>query len=77
MKKVIIYIIKIYQRTLSPDTGFLRRFYPYGYCKYSPSCSQYCIDAIEKYGAIHGSFKGIYRIIRCNPWSRGGYDPVK
>lgn len=77
MKKLLISIIRIYQKTLSPDLGWMKRFYPYGYCKFSPNCSQYCIDAIEKYGAIKGSAKGFYRILRCNPWNKGGIDPIK
>lgn len=46
-------------------------------CKFTPSCSQYTKEAIEKYGTIIGSAKGTYRILRCNPFSKGGYDPVK
>ena len=46
-------------------------------CKYIPTCSEYAIQAIEKYGAIRGSVKAIWRILRCNPFSKGGFDPVK
>lgn len=46
-------------------------------CKFNPTCSQYAIDAITKYGVIKGIGKTILRIIRCNPFSKGGYDPVK
>lgn len=46
-------------------------------CKYIPTCSQYALDAIEKYGVIKGSLKAIFRILRCNPFSKGGFDPVK
>ena len=45
-------------------------------CPYFPSCSEYGMEAIEKHGAIKGSFLAIYRILRCNPFSKGGYDPV-
>ena len=45
-------------------------------CKYHPSCSQYAIDAMRKHGLIVGSAKAGWRLLRCNPWSRGGYDPV-
>ena len=45
-------------------------------CKYIPTCSEYAIQAIEKYGVLKGVFLGIWRILRCNPFSKGGYDPV-
>lgn len=45
-------------------------------CKYYPTCSQYGIEAIEKYGALKGSMLAVWRILRCNPFSKGGYDPV-
>jgi uncharacterized protein len=47
---------------------------PAGTCKYHPSCSQYAIDALKKYGLVRGSFKAGWRLLRCNPWSRGGVD---
>lgn len=75
MKKIIIACIRIYQRTLSPDHGWLRIF-PYLGCRYYPSCSEYTIRAIEKYGVIQGCAKGAWRIVRCNPFSQGGSDPV-
>ena len=46
------------------------------HCKYEPSCSEYTKQAIERYGALKGSFLGIKRMVRCNPFSKGGYDPV-
>jgi len=77
MKKILIKIIEIYQKTLSPDYGWIKSLYPVGYCKYTPTCSEYCKQAISKHGAIKGSVMGGYRILRCNPWSKGGEDPVK
>jgi hypothetical protein len=47
---------------------------PEGTCKYHPSCSQYAIDALRKYGLVKGSFKACWRLLRCNPWSKGGVD---
>jgi len=76
MKRALIKIIELYQKTLSPDTGWFRGMYPAGYCKYSPTCSEYGKQAIEKYGVIRGILLGTWRILRCNPWSRGGEDPV-
>lgn len=78
IKKITLKIIKLYQRTISPDHGIIfRHRYPYGYCRFKPTCSQYSYQAIKKYGVIKGSWKGIGRILRCNPWNHGGYDPLK
>ena len=74
IKKLFIAIIRLYQKTLSPDHGYFKKNYPGGYCRYRPSCSEYTVMSIEKYGAVWGSLKGMYRIARCNPWSRGGED---
>jgi len=51
--------------------------YPHGFCKFHPTCSQYTYEAIEKYGVIKGGVMGVWRILRCNPWGKGGEDPVK
>lgn len=69
MKKILIFIIRIYRKFISPLKKPCCRFYP--------TCSQYAIEAINKYGAIKGTGKAIYRIARCNPFCKGGYDPVK
>ncbi|MBI2638230.1 membrane protein insertion efficiency factor YidD [Candidatus Peregrinibacteria bacterium] len=69
-----LWLIRLYQKTLSPDHGFLKALFPHGYCKYSPSCSEYTRLAIEKHGVFFGSTKGFWRILRCNPCSRGGTD---
>jgi uncharacterized protein len=52
----------------------LGRLVPAGTCKYHPSCSQYAIDALRKYGFVRGSLKAAWRLARCNPWSHGGVD---
>ncbi len=67
-KLLFINLIKIYQRFVSP-------FFPSS-CKFSPSCSKYGIEAISKYGFLKGSVLTIKRILKCNPWSKGGYDPI-
>ena len=64
---VIIALVRLYQWTLSPIIG--------RQCRFQPTCSNYMIQAVEKYGAIRGTAKGIWRIVRCNPFCRGGYDP--
>ena len=69
MKMIMIYMIRFYQKYLSPLK--VRT-----HCIYTPTCSQYAIEALEKYGALKGSLLAIWRILRCNPFSKGGYDPV-
>ncbi|PIZ70562.1 membrane protein insertion efficiency factor YidD [Candidatus Peregrinibacteria bacterium CG_4_10_14_0_2_um_filter_43_11] len=64
-----------YQKILSPDhSAWGKSFFPQGYCKYHPTCSEYTRLALKKNGLIVGTFKGIWRILRCNPWSHGGED---
>ncbi len=69
--------IEIYQKTLSFDHGFLKVFYPHGYCRFHPTCSEYSRQAILKYGLIKGGIKGFWRVLRCNPFNKGGEDPLK
>ncbi|OQA53150.1 MAG: putative membrane protein insertion efficiency factor [candidate division WS2 bacterium ADurb.Bin280] len=69
--------IKVYQRFIGGKTGILGYFYPDGVCRFTPSCSQYALEAIEKKGFLRGAAMGAWRILRCNPWSKGGSDPVK
>ncbi|MBQ8221908.1 MAG: membrane protein insertion efficiency factor YidD [Bacteroidales bacterium] len=66
--KLMILLIRIYQLTLSPFIG--------RNCRYTPTCSNYGIEAIRKYGAIKGGWLTIKRILSCNPWGGSGYDPV-
>lgn len=68
LKILIILLIKIYKKIISP-------IFP-STCRYYPTCSSYAIQAIEKKGIIKGTIKAFYRILRCNPFSKGGYDPV-
>lgn len=68
MKHVFIAMIRFYQRHISPLTPPA--------CRYTPTCSQYTLEAIQKYGAIKGTWLGIKRICRCHPWGGSGYDPV-
>ena len=68
MKKILISMIRFYQRYLSPLKSTKRPYYP--------SCSNYGLEAIKKYGAFKGGILALWRIIRCNPFSKGGYDPV-
>jgi putative membrane protein insertion efficiency factor len=66
--KFFIGCIRLYQRFLSP-------LLPPS-CRFTPSCSRYTVEAIQKHGAVRGSFLGAWRILRCNPFGKGGYDPV-
>lgn len=66
LKKIFIGLIRLYQITLSPYMG--------GQCKYYPSCSQYALLSLEKDGVVRGTAKAIWRILRCNPFSKGGID---
>ncbi len=76
-KKLVVSLIRFYQRTLSLDHGPMKERYPHGFCRFNPSCSEYAIQAIEKYGIIKGGFKACWRILRCNPFNKGGNDPLK
>lgn len=69
VKNFLIKLVKLYKKYLSPLKG-------HASCIYTPTCSAYAIEALEKYGAIKGGFLTIWRILRCNPFSKGGYDPV-
>ncbi|WP_231870653.1 membrane protein insertion efficiency factor YidD [Planctomyces sp. SH-PL14] len=64
---ILIGLVRIYQWTLSPIMG--------RDCRFQPTCSHYFIGAVNKYGAVRGAVKGIWRICRCNPWGGSGYDP--
>ncbi len=72
MKKFLIYVINWYQKHISIWLTSKQIN-----CKYYPTCSEYTKQAIDKYGALKGAFLGIKRILRCNPFSKGGYDPLK
>jgi putative membrane protein insertion efficiency factor len=76
MRRFFLLLIRAYQKTLSPDHGMTRFWFPHGYCRFHPSCSQYGHDAIARYGVVRGGIKAAYRIVRCNPWNPGGHDPV-
>lgn len=68
MKKIFLSLLKIYQKIISP-------LFPPS-CRYYPTCSEYSVQAIKKHGVLKGLIKSIWRILRCNPFSKGGYDPI-
>lgn len=68
MKKLLLLLIDIYKKGISPFTS--------SKCKYYPTCSEYAHQAIDKHGVFKGAGKAIWRLLRCNPFSKGGVDPV-
>jgi len=83
IKRVLLSAIRLYQSYLSLDTGLLgsigrklRLRSEYPICIYQPTCSEYMYQAVSRYGIIYGLWLGVWRIIRCNPWHKGGWDPV-
>ncbi len=68
MKKLFINLIRFYQKHISAHTAPA--------CRFSPTCSQYAIEALERFGVIKGGLLAVWRILRCNPWGGHGYDPV-
>ncbi|HEX7008921.1 MAG TPA: membrane protein insertion efficiency factor YidD [Phycisphaeraceae bacterium] len=68
LSRLLIFLVYLYRGTLGPFLG--------GHCRYVPTCSQYMIDAIQRYGAWGGLWRGLRRIARCHPWGGSGYDPA-
>lgn len=69
MKRPLLFLIRFYQKRISPLRAPA--------CRFTPTCSQYAMEAVEKYGAVRGGFLAIKRLLRCNPWYKGDYfDPV-
>lgn len=68
IKKIVLFPVYLYRRFISPLSPPC--------CRFTPTCSQYCIDAVNEWGVIRGLSLALWRVLRCNPWSAGGYDPV-
>lgn len=68
MKTILMFLVKAYRKVLSPILP--------NSCRFTPTCSEYALEALQRHGAIKGSLLSVYRILRCNPFCRGGYDPV-
>lgn len=78
MKKFVLKLIRFYQKYFFWDTGLAKfLFITDRACRFIPTCSEYTYQAIKKYGIILGSWIGLKRILKCHPWSIGGWDPVK
>lgn len=69
MARMLIWLINGYRYLISPHLG--------ANCRFSPTCSQYACQALQKYGALHGGWLALQRVLRCHPWHPGGYDPLK
>jgi hypothetical protein len=69
MKWFVLKLIRLYQR--------ISALFPVQVCRFTPSCSEYTYQAVERYGILYGSWLGLNRIRRCHPWNKGGFDPVK
>ncbi|MEW6506701.1 MAG: membrane protein insertion efficiency factor YidD [Bacteroidota bacterium] len=69
MRSIFIFVIKIYQKLISPALP--------PSCRFFPTCSEYAVQSFEKFGVIKGGAKSVWRILRCNPFNKGGYDPVE
>lgn len=70
MKTILLWMIKFYRASISPYKGG-------PCCRFVPTCSEYALEAIEKYGALKGSFLAAKRILKCHPFHKGGYDPLE
>ena len=68
MKHVLIFFVRLYQKFISPLIG--------PHCRFTPTCSQYALEAFRKYGPVKGGWLSLKRILRCHPWGGSGYDPV-
>lgn len=69
MTQVLILLVRLYRAVISPVV-------PPNTCRFTPTCSAYAVDALQKYGACRGSWRALKRIARCHPWHPGGYDPA-
>jgi hypothetical protein len=74
LQHILLLAIRAYRWTISPAQAFL--FGPAGGCRFTPTCSQYAMDAIRGHGALAGGWLAVKRICRCHPWGRCGHDPV-
>lgn len=75
-KHFTVFLIGLYQKTLSPDHSWLKLRFAHGYCRFYPSCSQYTKEAVARFGVEKGFWLGLYRLLRCHPFAEPKIDPV-
>jgi len=75
-RRIVMMLIRAYQKTLSPDHGIVAKIIRRPVCRFHPTCSAYAYEAIKKHGVLRGTPMAAWRVLRCNPWSKGGWDPV-
>lgn len=76
MRFILLYLIRAYQKTLSPDHSWVAFYYPFGVCAFRPTCSEYSYDAILAHGVWKGLAMTAHRVLRCHPGVKPTYDPV-
>lgn len=76
IRPLVLALITIYQKMLSPDHSWLKHRYPGGVCRYRPTCSEYAKQSIVEHGTVKGLFLGLARVLRCHPWADPGFDPI-
>ncbi|MBL8029666.1 MAG: membrane protein insertion efficiency factor YidD [Candidatus Doudnabacteria bacterium] len=74
---IVVFLIKIYQLTLSPDHGMFKSRHPHGFCRFYPTCSEYTKESVLKYGVLRGLYFALPRLIKCNPYTSPRVDLVK
>ena len=76
-RNILCFFIRGYQKSFSLDHGPMKDKFPFGFCKFTPTCSQYGYEIVKKRGVIVGGLMALKRVLSCNPCSKGGYDPVE
>lgn len=69
MRKMTVFLIRLYQKTFSPDHGLIAAWHPYGFCRHHPTCSEFARQALESHGVLRGSFLTLKRLLSCHPWA--------
>ncbi len=76
LKLFLLAVIRLYQKTISPDHGILKSIYGRGYCRFYPTCSEYTAQSVKRFGVPKGLYLGLKRILKCHPFNPGGVDEV-